>query len=68
MEFKRAGKTLKTFKILSDFYRVKSPAEMSDTLTCNIGTLSAGDYEVTLRAYDSWGASSETVSLQFKVD
>ncbi len=68
MEFKRAGKTLKTFKILSDFYRVKSPAEMSDTLTCKIGTLSAGDYEVTLRAYDSWGAASETVTLQFKVD
>jgi hypothetical protein len=68
MEFKRAGKTLKTFKILSDFYRAKSPAEMSDTLTCNIGTLSAGDYEVTLRAYDSWGAASETVTLQFKVD
>ncbi|MBE6665924.1 MAG: metallophosphoesterase [Ruminococcaceae bacterium] len=67
MEFKRAEKTLKTFNILSDFYRVKSPADMSDTLTCNIGPLSAGDYEVVLTAYDSWGAASESISHKFTV-
>ena len=67
MEFKRAGKTLKTFNILSDFYRVKSPADMSETLSCLIGPLSNAEYEVILTAYDSWGAASESVSLQFKV-
>ena len=68
MEFKKAGKTLKTFNILSDFYRATSPSEMSDTLTCKIGSLSAAEYEVILTAYDSWGASSESVSLKFTVE
>ena len=68
MEFKKAGKTVKTFNILSDFYRVKSPADMSETLSCTIGKLAKNDYEVILTAYDSWGAASESVSLKFTVD
>ena len=65
MELKKSGEAVKTFKILSDFYRVKTPAEMKDTLSCNIGILSPADYEVILTAYDSWGAASEPVSYQF---
>lgn len=67
MEFKKAGEPIKTFNILSDFYRVKTPSEMKATLTCNIGTLSPADYEVILTAYDSWGAASEPASLKFTV-
>ena len=69
MEFKnvKTGKVLKTFNILSDFYRAKSPAEMSKTLTCDIIGIGKGDFEVTLTAYDSWGAASESVSYQFTV-
>ena len=68
MEFKKAGKTVKTFNILSDFYRAKSPADMSETLSCTIGKLAKNDYEVILTAYDSWGAASESVSLKFTVE
>ena len=67
MEFKKSGESIKTFKILSDFYRVKTPAEMKDTLTCNIGVLSPADYEVILTAYDSWGAASEPISYKFTI-
>ena len=67
MEFKKAGEPIKTFNILSDFYRVKTPSEMKDSLTCNIGALSPADYEVVLTAYDSWGAASEPASLKFTV-
>ena len=62
------GKTLKTFNILSDFYRAKSPADMKDTLSCTIGTLNKGEYEVILTAYDSWGAASESISYKFTVN
>ena len=68
MELKKSGETVKTYKILSDFYRVKTPAEMKDTLSCDLGALTPDDYEVTLTAYDSWGASSEAVSYQFTVN
>ena len=67
MEFKKAGKTRKTFNILSDFYRASSPDKMSKTLSQALGTLSADDYEVILTAYDSWGAASEPISLTFTV-
>ena len=67
MALKKAGETVKTFKILSDFYRVKTPSEMKDTLTCHIGALAPADYEVILTAYDSWGAASEAVSYPFTV-
>ena len=68
LEFKMAGKTRRTFNILSDFYRVKSPDEMKKKFTHTIGLLSPNDYEVILTAYDSWGAASESLSVQFKVD
>ncbi len=70
MVFKNAktGKVLKTFNILTDFYRVSSPEDMSKTQSCVIGTLGSNDYEVTLTAYDSWGAASESVSLAFTVE
>ena len=67
MALTKAGEAVKTFKILSDFYRVKTPAEMKDTLSCDLGTLSPADYEIILTAYDSWGAASEPVSLTFMV-
>ena len=70
MEFKnvKTGKTLKTFNILSDFYRTQSPSDMKETLSCVIGTVGANEYEVVLTAYDSWGAASGSVSLKFTVD
>ena len=64
----KTGKTLKTFNILSDFYRVQSPEKMSDTLSCVIGTIGKGEYEVILTAYDSWGAASESISYKFTVN
>ncbi len=67
MEFKKAGKTRRTFNILSDFYRAATPDQMQKSLSISLGTLSPDDYEVILTAYDSWGAISESVSLQFKV-
>ena len=67
MEFKIAGKTRKTFNILSDFYRASSPDKMSPTLSLSLGSLSPNDYEVILTAYDSWGVASEPVSLTFKI-
>jgi len=63
----KTGKTVTTLKILSDFYRVKSPEDMKKTYTHTFGYLSANDYEITLTAYDSWGAASEPVSVKFTV-
>ncbi|MBE6665923.1 MAG: hypothetical protein E7603_06880 [Ruminococcaceae bacterium] len=68
MEFKKSGETVKTFNILSDFYRVRTPSEMKDMLACHLGNLTPADYEVILTAYDSWGAKSEAVSYPFKVN
>ena len=68
LEFKMAGKTRRTFNILSDFYRAASPDQMKKTFTHTIGMLGPNDYEVILTAYDSWGAASEPVSLKFKVE
>lgn len=68
VEFKKAGKTLRTFQVISDFYRAKSPADMKDTLSLDLGTLAAAEYEVVITAYDSWGAASESVSYQFTVE
>ena len=68
MEFKKAGEAVKTYNILSDFYRVKTPSEMKSILICNLGALSPDDYEVILTAYDSWGAASQPVSYLFKVN
>ncbi len=67
MALKKAGEPVKNFKILSDFYRVKTPAEMKKTLSCDLGALSPADYEVILTAYDSWSAASKPVSLKFTV-
>ncbi|MBR6743857.1 MAG: metallophosphoesterase [Clostridia bacterium] len=67
MEFKKAGKTRRTFNILSDFYRVSDPAQMKKSLSHSLGSLSPDDYEVILTAYDSWGAASEPISFKFTV-
>ena len=68
MTLKKSGEVLKVFNILSDFYRVKTPSEMKKTLSCDIGSLSPGDYEAILTAYDSWGAASNPVSLPFTIE
>ena len=67
MEIKKGGESVKTFKILSDFYRVKTPSEMKDTLSCDLGVLAPDDYEVILTAYDPWSAASEPVAYKFTV-
>jgi hypothetical protein len=68
MELKKSGEAVKTFKILSDFYRVKTHSEMKDTRSCDLGALTPDDYEIVLIAYDSWSAESEAVSYQFTVN
>ena len=62
------GRVLKEAKILADFYRHGDPADMKKELELVIGHLKIGtECEVTLTAYDSWGASSETITYKFVV-
>ena len=62
------GRVLKDAKILADFYRHGDPADMKKEHELVIGNLKVGtECEVTLTAYDSWGASSETITYKFVV-
>lgn len=70
LELKNAStdETLKTVKILSDFYRVRIPAEMKKTFSQRIRLPDADEYKLILTAYDSWGAASEPISHTFKAN
>ena len=58
---KTNNKTLKTYKILADFYRHADTADMKDVYSVVLGNLAIGtECEVQLTAYDSWGAKAET--------
>jgi len=69
LELKNAatGETVKTFRILSDFYRVSFPSQMKPVLSCEIGPLAPGEYEAILVAYDSWSAASAPLAFRFVV-
>jgi uncharacterized protein YuzE len=70
LELKNAStdETLKTVKILSDFYRVRIPAEMKKTFSQRIRLPEADEYKLILTAYDSWGAASKPISHTFKAN
>ncbi len=65
---KSDGRLLKDARILADFYRHGDPADMKDEFEFVLGYLKPGtECEVTLTAYDSWGAASETITYTFAV-
>ena len=65
---KSDGRVLKDIKILADFYRHADPADMKKEFTYVIGSLKVGtECEVTLTAYDSWDAVSNTLVYTFTV-
>lgn len=53
-------------KILADFYRTGDPSKMKASWTQALGKFKPGSYKVSLKAYDSWGAESNTVSAAFE--
>ena len=61
------GATLMTKKLLADFYRHGDPADMKAEWEVSLGSLAGGSYHVTVTAYDSWGAASEPVTVDFHV-
>lgn len=65
---KKNGSTVKTLKILADFYRHPQKADMKTVWNRSLGSYAEGDYELVLTSYDSWGAQSNTLSTTFKVD
>lgn len=60
---KAGGQVVSTQKFLSDFYRHPDPSGMKDTFTCDFSVPSDGEYTITFTAVDSWGAQSNTLSL-----
>lgn len=48
--------------ILADFYRTGDPARMRPRWEQALGKLLPGNYQISLTAYDSWGAKSDVVS------
>ena len=58
---------LKSYRILSDFYRHADAADMKKTWEKTLGVLETDtDYVVSLVAYDSWGAESGRLTKEFK--
>ena len=63
----KSGNVLSTYNILSDFYRHANTADMQTTWEKELSSLpKGGTYVVTLTAYDSWGAASNTLTKEFK--
>jgi uncharacterized membrane protein YvbJ len=61
------GKVVATKKILTDFYLHPLPSEMKAEWTQPLGTMTPGKYTVSLTAYDSWDAASNTLKSDFTV-
>ena len=58
---------LKSYRILSDFYRHANTADMKKTWEKDLGILDTDtSYVVALVAYDSWGAKSAQLIKEFK--
>ncbi len=68
IDMTRNGEALKTLKILSDFYLHGDPADMKPIWEESLGHYTAGTYEVTLQAIDSWGAVSEKLKTHFEIE
>ena len=60
-----AGKVIKK-KILSDFYHHAKRSDMKKSYELFLGNLKDGKYKVTLTAYDSWGAASDTFVYEWE--
>lgn len=54
-------------KILADFYKHPMPSDMKKNWTVDFGRLADGDWQVTLQAFDSWGAASNVLSQSFNL-
>ena len=67
LKITRGGSTVVSRKYLADFYRHPQASGMKDQWSVSLGSLSAGTYDVTLTAYDSWDASA-TVTKSFTIE
>lgn len=64
---KKAGAVVVTKKVLADFYRSPQPSMMKKSYELSLGALAAGDYSVSIVAYDSWDAASTPLVKEFTV-
>ena len=64
---KADGTVVSTKKILADFYKHPKTSGMKSEWSCSLGGLGNGSYVLSLVAYDSWDASSNTLSKTFNV-
>lgn len=67
LTLKKSGTTLFTKKVLSDFYKHSKTSDMMKEWSFSLGSLEKGGYELTLVAYDSWDASSNTLTKEFRI-
>lgn len=67
LTLKKNGATVATKKILADFYKYPRPAGMKSEWTRALGQYEDGTYELSLVAYDSWEASSNTLLKTFTI-
>ena len=68
LSLKKNGSVISTRKYLADFYLHPQTGQMKSTWESSFGLLSAGEYELTLTAYDSWDAASEPLTRTFTVE
>ena len=67
LTLKKNGVVNAAKKILADFYRHALTSEMKPSWKVSLGSLEEGNYDVSLVAYDSWGAASNVINKSFKV-
>lgn len=65
IKFISAGKTV-VKNILSDFYHHANRSDMKKQYELFIGNLKDGKYKVTVTAYDSWNAASESFVYEWE--
>lgn len=63
-----AGDTVCFKKYLSDFYLVPQPSMMKAEWEEPLASLPAGEYAVSLTAYDSWDAQSNTLTESITIE
>lgn len=68
LSLKKNGSVVATRKYLADFYLHPQAEQMKATWESSFGLLSAGEYELTLTAYDSWDAASDPLTRTFTVE
>ena len=67
LELTKDGLSVLRYKYLADFYLHPQPSGMKQSWTSSLGSLSPGNYQLTLTAYDSWDASV-TCTQSFTVE